>query len=89
MEVQIAPWFAFSSLLEATLCLSRRSVLQNVLLTLSYKLALIAIRSALCTLHKPRLSLHKNHRQRRPTERKFGTAPIEVATRPAATGLPT
>eukprot|EP01046_Picozoa_sp_COSAG06_P067556 COSAG06_NODE_17569_length_933_cov_2.500000_1_plen_22_part_10 len=22
MEVQIAPWFAFSSLLEATLCLS-------------------------------------------------------------------
>ena len=67
---------------------SRLKPLLYVLLTLSYKLALIAMRSALCTLHKPRLSLHTSHRQRRPAERKFGTAAIEVATRPAATGLP-
>ena len=66
---------------------SRLKPLLYVLLTLSYKLALIAITSALCTLHKPRLSLHTSHRQRRPAERKFGTASIEVATRPAATGL--
>ena len=66
---------------------SRLKPLLYVLLTLSYKLALIAIRSALCTLHSAYLSLHTSHRQRRPAERKFGTASIEVATRPAATGL--
>ena len=55
---------------------SRLKPLLYVLLTLSYKLALIAIRSALCTLHSARLSLHTSHRQRRPAERKFGTAPI-------------
>ena len=37
---------------------SRLKPLLYVLLTLSYKLALIAITSALCTLHQPRLSLH-------------------------------
>ena len=66
---------------------SKLKPLLYVLLTLSYKLALIATTSALCTLHKPRLSLHTSHRQRRPAERKFGTASIEVATWPAATGL--
>ena len=64
---------------------SRLEPLLYVLLTLLHTLALIAITSALCTLHQLRLSLHTSYHHRRPAGRKISSAPLRPRS---AAGLP-